>query len=151
MWIKFLLLKYFSVSGLLVIFFSCNNNPVEIGDVESFHIQKITTQDLTCRVDIPITNKSIFRYTISDGELLAYANEEEIGTARLIEKLQISSFSTKTYPIYFTIKLTNPEATINMAMKALLGKKNSYLIRGSVHANSFFVDKKIYIHQSFEK
>jgi len=99
-----------------------------------------------------ITNNSILPFTIQSGELKAFSGETEIGTANLVEKLYIKSKKSKTYPFSIILTLTNHEESMNLLLNSLLGKKSTYLIKGTVNASSFyFFKKKIIINQTFLK
>jgi hypothetical protein len=143
--------KYFIVLFFYLSFAGCNKDPVEVGKIQNFRIEKISTKNVIFCIGIPITNHSILPFRVENGELHAFADNIEIGSAFLAETLKISSLNTKIYPIHIRLEFTNPDASLNMALNTLLGKKNTYLIKGTINARSIIVQKKINIEQSFIK
>ncbi len=131
--------------------FSCSPIPLEMGKIENLKIEEVTTQSVSFFIDIPITNNSIFPFTIEGGDLTAFFEDEKIGNAEILETIHIASMKTKTYPIHLKIFLDNPEVSAHMAINALLGKKNTYHIRGTIHAKSIIGKKKIIIYKCIVK
>ncbi|MCX7986334.1 MAG: hypothetical protein N2662_05295 [Bacteroidales bacterium] len=136
------------VSG---VFLSCTRVPIELGKIENMRIEKVTTKSVFCSIDVPITNHSLLPFTVKEGELSAYFENERIGSAHITETVRISSWGTKTYPIRLQLMLENPEASTHMAVNALLGKKNTYFIRGTISARSLVFQRKINIERTIVK
>jgi hypothetical protein len=122
-----------------------------MGKIENLRIEHITTQSISCYIDVPITNHSLFPFTVENGDLTAYLENERIGSAFLAETLHISSWGTKTYPIKLRLVLESPETSTHMAVNALLGKKNTYFIRGTINARSLLFQRKINIERTIVK
>lgn len=133
------------------ILLSCTRVPIEMGKIENLHIDQITTKTIFCSIDVPITNHSIFPFTVENGELSAYFENERIGSAQIVETVRITSWGTKTYPIKLLLMLENPEVSTHMAVNALLGRRNTYFIRGTVNARSLVFHRKITIERTIVK
>ncbi|MGC8824222.1 MAG: hypothetical protein ACP5PZ_06455 [Bacteroidales bacterium] len=134
-----------------VILLSCTRVPIEMGKIENLHIDHVTTKTISCSIDVPITNHSIFPFTVENGELSAYFENERIGSAHIVEAVHIASWGTKTYPIKLLLRLENPEASTLMAVNTLLGRRNTYFIRGTVNARSIVFQRKINIERTIVK
>jgi len=134
-----------------VILLSCTRVPIEMGKIENFRIERVTTESICCSIDIPITNHSLLPFTVEKGELSAYFENERIGSAHIIETVRIASWGTKTYPIRLRLMLENPETSAHMAVNALMGRRSTYFIRGTVDARSIMFQRKITIERTIVK
>ncbi|HOK51853.1 MAG TPA: hypothetical protein PLD12_01950 [Bacteroidales bacterium] len=132
-------------------FLSCTRVPIELGKIENFRVERVTTESISCSMDVPITNHSIFPFTVEKGELSAYFENERIGSAHITEAVRIASWGTRTYPIKLHLMLENPEASTHMAVNALMGRRNTYFIRGTVNARSIIFQRKIAIEKTIVK
>ncbi len=144
-------LKLGSLFSVLVIGLSCARQPVEIGEITNIKVIHANNNGIECTADVSLNNKSLFPFTIENGELTAFIDETEIGVFTLTNSIQLSSFEKKIHPIKFSVVFKDADVGITLAMNSLLGRKNKYNIRGTIQAKSYFVHKKILIDKSLFK
>lgn len=128
---------------LSVFFFSCK--PLEelnVSNVESFNMTKITTEKLEGEIGIKINNPNKMGFSIYPSEFAINFSGMDLGKARLYKKVRIAGNSEKVY----IFKLNSYLSAINpMDLLQVLGseKLGNIEVKGNLKVGKFLVRRKI--------
>ncbi|MBS1638371.1 MAG: LEA type 2 family protein [Bacteroidetes bacterium] len=138
---RFIFLFMFFCS--LLILSSCKDlQEIQVNGVESFHVEKISTEGIEAEVKLKIKNPNSVGFSIYPSDFEVSYSGIRLGKARLHKRVHINANTESTY--VFKLK-SNFEHINLMDITKLLNTANHGLIElnGDLKAGKFFVKKRI--------
>ena len=135
---KFKILIIFASIAL----FSCRElKEITVTDVDSFNINKITTENIEAEIKLKINNPNTMRFSIYPSEFEVTFSGIRLGKAKLNKRLRLDAKSERIYTFKLNSKLTdlNPMDALRLLNMDKLGNIE---IKGDLRAGKFYIKKK---------
>jgi LEA14-like dessication related protein len=139
---KFKILIIF-VSALL---FSCRDlKEITVTDVDSFNINKITTENIEAEIKLKINNPNTMGFSIYPSEFEVIFSGIRLGKAKLNKRVHLDAKSERIYTLKLNSKITdlNPLDALRLFNIDNLGNIE---VKGDLRACKFYLKKKFPIN-----
>lgn len=137
-------MKFKALLILLSVFcFSCKQlEELNVSNVESFNMTKITRDNLEGEIGIKINNPNKMGFSIYPSEFAVNFSGMDLGNARLYKKVRISGNSEKVYIFKLNSDLSalNPLELLKLLSSEKLGNIE---VKGNLKVGKFLVKRKI--------
>lgn len=124
-------------------FLSCKEfKEITVTDVDSFYLNKITTENIEAEIKLKINNPNSMLFSIYPSEFDVTYSGMHLGKAKLNKRVRLDSKSEKIY----TFKLNARIADLNPldALKLFnLDKSGKIELNGDLKVGKFYVKRKI--------
>lgn len=128
---------------LSVTFFSCKQlEELNVSNVESFNMTKITPEKLEGEIGIKINNPNKMGFSIYPSEFAINFSGMDLGKARLYKKVRIAGNSEKVYIFKLNSDLSalNPLELLKLFSSEKLGNIE---VKGNLKVGKFLLRRKI--------
>ena len=126
-----------------LIFISCKNyKEITVTNVDSFYLNKITTEKIEAELNVKINNPNTMGFSIYPSECEVVFSGIRLGKAKLNKRVHIDGKAEKVY----TFKLNSKIADLNPldALRLLnLDRLGNIEVKGELKAGKFYLKKKI--------
>ncbi len=134
-------LKFFFIY-ISIFFMSCKEfKEITVTNVDSFYMNKITTEKIEAEVNVKINNPNNTGFSIYPSEFEVIFSGIRLGKAKLDKRVHIDGKAEKVY----TFKLNSKIADMNPldALQLLnLGNLGKIEVKGELKAGKFYLKKK---------
>lgn len=122
--------------------FSCKEfKEISVTNVDSFHLNKITSEKIEAEVNVTINNPNNIGFSIYPSEFEVVFSGIRLGKAKLNKRVHIDGKTEKVY----SFKLNSKIADLNPldALQLLnLGKLGNIEVKGELKAGKFYLKRK---------
>lgn len=135
-------LKFFFILTSLFLLSCKGYKEITVTNVESFYLNKITTDKIEAELNVKINNPNTMGFSIYPSECDVVFSGIRLGKAKLDKRVHIDGKSEKVY----SFKLNSKIADLNPldALRLLnLEKLGSIEVKGELKAGKFYLKKKI--------
>lgn len=126
-----------------IIFISCKNyKEITVTNVESFYLNKITTEKIEAELNVKINNPNATGFSIYPSECDVVFSGIRLGKAKLNKRVHIDGKSEKVYSFKLNSKISelNPFDALRLLNLEKLG---SIEVKGELKAGKFYLKRKI--------
>lgn len=124
-------------------FFSCRDfKEIMVTDVDSFYLNKITTENIEAEIKLKINNPNSMRFSIYRSEFDVVFSGMPLGKAKLNKRVRLDAKSEKIY----TFKLNSKISDLNPldALRLLnVDKLGNIEVKGNLKIGKFYLKKKL--------
>lgn len=124
-------------------FLSCRDfKEITVTDVDSFYLNKITTENIEAEIKLKINNPNSIRFSIYPSEFDVTFSGMRLGKAKLNKRVRLDGKSEKVY----TFKLNSKISDLNPldALRLLnLEKLGNIEVKGDLKVGKFYLKKKL--------
>jgi len=135
-----IIIYFFFLSAILS---SCSVKEVEIGNIKSFNILKITKENITIDLAAKVKNPNNFSFTINKVNLDISFNDVHLGEINKIKTVRIPKNSDEIQHLVFKLNLKNITKNSLLFIPSLLTGKSKIKVTGYVKAKKLLFWKKI--------
>jgi LEA14-like dessication related protein len=123
-------------------FYSCKElKEITVTNVDSFYLNKITTENIEAEIKLKINNPNTVRFSIYPSEFDVIYSGIHLGKAKLNKRVRLDAKSEKIY----TFKLNSKISDLNPLdiFKLLnMDKMGNIEVKGDLKVGKFYVKKK---------
>ncbi|MFN8116288.1 MAG: LEA type 2 family protein [Bacteroidia bacterium] len=134
-------LKFFFIC-VSIFFMSCKEfKEITVTNVDSFYMNKITTEKIEAEVNVKINNPNNTGFSIYPSEFEVIFSGIRLGKAKLDKRVHIDGKAEKVYTFKLNSKIAdmNPLDALRLLNLDNLGKIE---VKGELKAGKFFLKKK---------
>lgn len=125
-----------------IFFMSCKEfKEITVTNVDSFYMNKITTEQIEAEVNVKINNPNTTGFSIYPSEFDVMFSGVRLGKAKLNKRVHIDGKTEKVYTFKLNSKIAdmNPLDALRLLNLDNLGKME---VKGELKAGKFFLKKK---------
>ena len=140
-------LKFFFIY-ISIFFMSCKEfKEITVTNVDSFYMNKITTEKIEAEVNVKINNPNNTGFSIYPSEFEVIFSGIRLGKAKLDKRVHIDGKAEKVYTFKLNSKIAdmNPLDAVRLLNLDNLGKIE---VKGELKAGKFFLKKKFPVNYS---
>ncbi|GAB5538877.1 MAG: hypothetical protein Salg2KO_09800 [Salibacteraceae bacterium] len=132
----------------VLIFSSCEVKDIEIVRVADVKIEQVKKGKIDGLITIVLNNPNRFAVKVKSADLGIWANNTEMGKAKLKESFKISANDSKAYPIKMNGDMTGAiTGGISSILGLLSGNDPKITLKGEIVVSSFLVTRTIPIEK----
>lgn len=135
-------LKIFTILVSLL-FFSCKElKEITVTDVDSFYLNKITSENIEAEIKLKINNPNAIRFSIYPSEFDVIFSGIRLGKAKLNKRVRLDGKSEKIYTFKLNSKIgdLNPLDALRLLNLSSLGNIE---VKGELKVGKFYLKKKL--------
>lgn len=135
-------LKFFTILVSLL-FFSCKElKEITVTDVDSFYLNKITSENIEAEIKLKINNPNAIRFSIYPSEFDVIFSGIRLGKAKLNKRVRLDGKSEKIYTFKLNSKIgdLNPLDALRLLNLSSLGNIE---VKGELKIGKFYLKKRL--------
>jgi len=138
----------FYLIATLILLNSCNIKEVEIGNIDGVNIKKLTKEQLSLELNVPVKNNNNFAFTISDINIDLSLGNVNLGKINKTQKIKIPANSNQIQNVGVDIKFDNLSGNPLSFISSVLKNKVELKAKGYIKVRKFIFTKKFNIDEN---
>jgi len=141
-------LFYLIAPFMVFLISSCKlSEPIEVGEIENFSIQKASLKTINIEFDLPVKNPNGVPFTIQELKCNIFLNESLLGEINNEEVLRIPARSEQKHTIKAEIKLKGILSIASGILGAMSSSQKTIKLQGYVQGKCFGVKRSVLIEE----